>query len=165
MTTEIDPSSRVQVLNVPVMAPGICMLCGIADGDNRTFVDFGKQVEWYGAVYFCSECFGEIARALRWIPVAEYNELLEQHKKASAIYEISVTSNRKITDALRVVFSELGREPESVDDYIRNLMASVEESTGPETDNGHTDKRESETNESGSVEGSDDLFDSSDFVE
>ncbi len=161
MTT--DASARVQVLDVPVVAPGVCILCGIASGDNRKFVDFGKQVDWYGAVYFCSECFGEIARALGWIPVAEYNELLEEYKKSAGIYEISVTSNRKITDALRIVFTELGREPESVDDYIRNLMASVEDSSGSEPDSGHTDRREPETNESSNVEGSDDLFDASDF--
>jgi DNA-directed RNA polymerase subunit RPC12/RpoP len=77
-------ANRVQVLNVPLMAPGVCMLCGTAGIDNRTFVDFGKQVEWYGAVYLCSECIKEVAIAVGFIPVAEFDKLLEQLKEIEA---------------------------------------------------------------------------------
>ncbi|MFE1914975.1 hypothetical protein [Streptomyces anandii] len=123
------------------------------------------QIDWIGAIYFCSDCFGVAARSLGWVPVAEFNELLIELKNTTAEKDSAVKSNQRIKDGLSLILPELGREPESVDAYIDGLMATIQESPGSEgTDEMHA-TGESETNESDNVEGPDDLFDASDFDE
>jgi hypothetical protein len=61
---EENPQSRFTILDSPVKKPGVCALCGDSGGDGRQFVDFGKSVEWYGVVYFCTVCVTEAATLL-----------------------------------------------------------------------------------------------------
>jgi hypothetical protein len=161
MTVEVSPQSRVQVLDCAPVAPGVCILCGIADG--RKFVDFGKQVEWYGAVYFCSECIGEVARALGWVPVAEYNELLAEFKKLDAGTNILVREKEQIHNALATVFRTIGSGNMPVDEFVRAVEADDKKPAESRADDIDADKRESKTDESVVVEGPDDIFDDSDF--
>lgn len=73
---EENPQSRFRILDTPIKKPGVCALCGDAGGDGRQFVDFGKSVEWYGVVYFCTVCVTEAAKLLGFGNVAsEQNEI------------------------------------------------------------------------------------------
>jgi len=155
--------SRVQVLDNAPVAPGTCILCGSSGGDGRKFVDFGMQIDWIGAIYFCTECFGEVSRAIGYIPVAEFDAINKEIKSVQAAADIHAYQNKRLMDALGIIFSELGRKPESIDDYIDRVMASVAEPSESEGASKISADGESTTGESSDVEGSDDLFDDSDF--
>lgn len=75
-----NPQSRFRILDTAVLKPGICALCGSAGGDGRQFVDFGKTMDWYGCVYFCTYCIGEAAKLLGLGNISEafrkYEEML-----------------------------------------------------------------------------------------
>lgn len=83
-----DVNSRFSIHDIARLAPGICFICGSDGGDDRKFVDFGKQFKWYGAVYFCSHCIREVAEAVGFFP-AEVMQLLvvanEEFSKENAI--------------------------------------------------------------------------------
>ena len=61
---EENPNSRFRILDVAQLKPGVCALCASSGGDGRQFVDFGKSVDWYGVVYFCTFCVIEAAKLL-----------------------------------------------------------------------------------------------------
>lgn len=163
MATEISPQSRIQVIDVPILAPGVCMVCGTAGVDDRKFIDFGKQVDWYGAVYLCSECIIEVARAIGFIPVAEFDKLLEEYKKIQADKGMTDAKAEGIQSALDVLFAGYNGGIVSIDEFVRGPVSTVDKSSGVPESNEEPNKRESETDEPSDVEGSDDIFDDSDF--
>lgn len=59
-----NPQSRFRVTKMPILAPGTCILCKSSGGDERAFIDFGMQLDWFGAVYFCTECITEAAKLI-----------------------------------------------------------------------------------------------------
>lgn len=61
---DANPNSRFRVVDVPVLAPGTCVLCKSPGGDGRQFIDLSIQVTWVGALYFCTECITEAARLI-----------------------------------------------------------------------------------------------------
>lgn len=159
----VSAQSRIAILDTPILAPGVCSLCGSSGDDKRKFIDFGKQLDWYGAVYFCTICFAEMAQATGHVPVAEFNSLLNAHKTITSQLQVANDSNKAYKDALSSIFAQLGRDPDSVDDYVRRLSSIISEPEISGEDNSESPEGESETNESSNVEGSDDLFDDSDF--
>lgn len=66
--TELALSSRFQLLETPLTAPGKCMVCGSVD---RPVVDFGADIQFYGAVYFCGTCICEAAAIFGMVPRTE----------------------------------------------------------------------------------------------
>lgn len=164
MTTELSPQSRIKVLDIPVAAPGTCILCGTAGIDDRKFVDFGKTVDWIGVIYFCTECISEVARAVGWVPVAEFDKLLQELKKVQADKGIVEAKYSGVTSALDTLFANYDRGIVSVDDFVRGSVSASEAELDFQQG---LDKEfatgEPETNESANVEGSDDFFDASDF--
>lgn len=59
--TALPLTSRFQIVERPVAHPGKCAVCGATD---RECVDFGMDLEDYGAVYFCVECAQEVGLAV-----------------------------------------------------------------------------------------------------
>lgn len=89
-------SSKVQILNAPILAPGVCMLCGSSNNDDRDYIDIGKNVEFVGVLYFCTFCMTEVvnalgclmpeqARALENELDAARQRILEFHQKDEAL--------------------------------------------------------------------------------
>lgn len=68
---EENPHSRFTIMDSPIKKPGVCALCTSPGGDGRQFVDFGKSVEWYGVVYFCTFCISEAAKLLGFVSPEE----------------------------------------------------------------------------------------------
>lgn len=157
----VTPQSRVQVLDVPIAAPGNCSMCGSVGGDGRKFLDYGKQLDWYGAVYFCSECIKEFASAVDYIAKAAFDGLYKDYQKLEVAYDKLVKRNQVMENALRNV---LGKS-DSSDDLVASAMAVVEESNSSVEIDRVDDDGDSSTEQSSSVEGLDDFFDSSDFGE
>lgn len=63
----VAPTSRFQLLPSPVVAPGKCAVCGVAEGP---VVDFGMTIQFYGAVLFCVTCMTEAAGVVNMVPRA-----------------------------------------------------------------------------------------------
>lgn len=77
---KLSPQSRFSINDTASLPPGVCFICNVGGGvDDRKFLDFGKQMKWYGAVYFCSECIKEIAQALDFYPAEVMKMLLESN--------------------------------------------------------------------------------------
>lgn len=160
MTT---PQSRIQIMDTPLLAPGVCFVCGTAGLDDRKFIDFGKQIEWYGAVYLCSECIKEVAIAIGFIPVADFNGLLEEFKSLSTTYDKLCDEYSGVNLAIGTLFASVGLSNLSIDKLVDAVVSHEADSGGVEIVPVGDIEGESETNESVDVEGSDDLFDASDF--
>lgn len=152
-------STRVQVVNTPVAAPGTCVLCGTAGDGQRTFIDFGKQLDWYGAIYFCSECIREVSLAIGYIPVDGFDNLHNDYRKLQVSYD-------QLEDKYKVIKGAMGRllsDSDTGSGDVGSAVPIVEEPTEFLKSIGDAAKRDPKTNEPDSVEGSDDLFDDSDL--
>jgi hypothetical protein len=135
-------------------------MCGSVGGDDRKFIDFGKQLDWYGAVYFCTECIKEFATAVDFIAKSAFDALYRDFQKLQVAHDKLTLRNRAVEDAFRTV---LGNNDSPIDDLVNHPVASIQKSdTGVEANSGSIDG-DKETEHSPSVEGSDDLFDSDDF--
>lgn len=152
--------ARVLVIDTPVAAPGVCSLCGTAGGDGRKFIDFGKQLDWYGAVYFCETCFTEMAEALGLIPVAKYDELHLSYRALNIEHDKVVEKFGRLLGAFR---SLLDDESAPVPGPNSDPVDIVEESNRLLESIAANAERDSAVDESSSIEGSDDVFDASDF--
>lgn len=56
MTAELSESiinGRFQYSEKPLASPGKCAVCGAVD---RPVIDFGMDLDYYGAVFFCVDC-------------------------------------------------------------------------------------------------------------
>lgn len=159
----MSAQSRLTVLDNPVLAPGICSLCGSAGGDDRKFIDFGKQLEWYGAVYFCSFCIREAAEAIDYIPVANFDELHKEFRELRIKFDQLEAKNKSVEDALRVLLGDGNSLSVDNNDAVRDVLPPMEESPTNVSAIEDSADGNSKAEQSTSVEGSDDLFDASDY--
>lgn len=157
----VTVNSRVKILDVPVMAPGVCALCGSA---TKPVVDFGKSLDWYGAVYFCVEdCLREISEAMGYIPVAKFEELHDEYRKSQIAYAQLLKKYESVSNALSDVLSNNHSSNISNDNTLDDVVPVVEESSVNVESNDDSVRGSEEAEQSIGLEGSDDLFDSSDF--
>lgn len=83
----------------PPISPNKCMTCGKYHG---TFIDFGFNDDWYGAVYFCSDCITGMASVLGYISstekdkfiakIDEYVEKIKELEKEKNVYRNAVAA-------------------------------------------------------------------------
>lgn len=160
ITTQMTTSSRVTLLDLPVAAPGVCALCGSA---NKPVVDFGKQLDWYGAVYFCHDCIREVAEVIGYVPIEPFQKLNEEYRKLTVENARLVSHIQKLKETLSALLSgnecncKSDSEPDNSELPIVEVAATVVE------DNVDAVSRDSETEQPNRVEGSDDFFDTEDF--
>lgn len=78
---EVQPNARVQVYKHPPAAPGKCVVCGFGGDaeDSRTFIDFGFDLDYYGVVYFCSNCIVEVANAIGFVSGEQYEAVAKEN--------------------------------------------------------------------------------------
>lgn len=95
----IDPSGRVQIVDGPTQAPGVCVLCG-KPNDNNPFVYFGMDEDFYGAFYFCTECLQEVAAAVDCVPVAKLEESQEKLKSMAQELKYERLRNDELDNSL-----------------------------------------------------------------
>lgn len=92
-------AARVQLLEAPVVSPGMCILCGKSEHPDG-FADPRLDFEYYGTLYLCGDCVGDFARLFGWLHpmqaralAMKYDELskeLEIHREALLNLEASV---------------------------------------------------------------------------
>jgi hypothetical protein len=75
-------SSRISILDAPILAPGICVLCGSSNTEDRKYADTGITVDFIGVIYFCTFCLRETANRLG-CATAEQTKQLEDELDAA----------------------------------------------------------------------------------
>lgn len=101
---ETKPNARIISHRVPPAAPGKCVVCGYSGGkdeDDRTFIDFGFDLDYYGVVYFCSSCMVEIANVIGFFSEDQYNKIARENLLLSDSLGTVRRERDAATDALR----------------------------------------------------------------
>lgn len=101
---ETQPNARVISHRVPPAAPGKCVVCGYSGGkdeDERTFIDFGFDLDYYGVVYFCSGCMTEIANVLGFYDHEQWGALVKENLFLADSLETARDERNAATNALR----------------------------------------------------------------
>lgn len=104
-------NGRFKVLDGPVALPGKCAVCG---GVKGKFVDFGLDLDFYGAVIFCVPCIVAAAEVVDLIPGSKYRELEDQYALAIA----------NITEAESIINGYADRYNTLHDDFISSLRGT-----------------------------------------
>lgn len=99
-------AGRFTAVESPVALPGSCRCCGSAT--KRLYLDTGIQEEFYGAVYYCIDCFGDMAQTMGFITPVAGIELLETLRNLYAERE-----------AVKSVVKELSEYVDSRFDFTR----------------------------------------------
>jgi hypothetical protein len=159
----VSAQSRLHVLNNPILAPGVCFLCGSAGDGKRKFIDFGKQIEWYGTVYICTECIVEVSSAADYIPVANFDNLHNAYRELQVKYDQLVVRYEPFEKAISNVVESRTSKPDLDFDNLRSRISGVEKPEEQRVNDNEAVSGESKANESDNVEGPDDLFDTTDF--
>lgn len=159
----VSPQSRIKILEAPVAAPGVCCLCGSAGGDSRTFIDFGKQLDWYGAVYFCSECINECVLATGHVKVSLFKKLDIEHQTLEAEHEKLQQKYEAVKHALSFTLDGLHGESCTVDDLVSRVVDAVEESRTHALYDADSDFNYSDSDESCDVQRLGDILQSPDL--
>ncbi|MFF5977072.1 hypothetical protein ACFY7C_36830 [Streptomyces sp. NPDC012769] len=157
--------SRVQILETPILAPGKCVLCGSAGGDHRKFIDLGMKIDFYGRVYFCSYCIQEVLQKLEYVTAENFDNLHDSYRSLNTEYDRLKVEHEAVKNALNNLlssstFGELPRIHPNGDEVPEGYSRNESSDMGVSEDSAEGDP---EAEQSTSVEGSDDLFDSSDF--
>lgn len=107
-----SPSDRFKVVDRALMPPGVCRVCGGAS--KPWYIDFGYNEEYYGAVYYCSECIEAMAQAAGFLTPAEKTQL-EQRVAVleDANFELRVRADglERGLDGLRSAGFLVSRDP------------------------------------------------------
>lgn len=56
--------TKYKILDAPYYKPAKCANCGSTKVDGRKYVDFGLEIDWYGIIYLCSLCLGDVVKNL-----------------------------------------------------------------------------------------------------
>ena len=111
--TESQINGRFRIYDSPQAAPGKCSVCGSVE---RAVVDFGLDVDGYGAVVFCVECLKSAAQLLDMVPGRDLRvaQLVQRAHKQEIMEAGDITSeytrrfsdlNAEFSDRLRGVSS------------------------------------------------------------
>lgn len=96
-------SERFQILDRPTALPGKCVICGFAGGENsdgRKFVDFGFDLDFYGAVIFCENCFVSGQNTLGWLSPDQALKLKFVAQENEEKLQRALSENAKLRSAL-----------------------------------------------------------------
>ena len=127
----VAPTSRFQLLPSPVVAPGKCAVCGVAEGP---VVDFGMTVEFYGAVLLCVTCMVEASRVVDMVPRTELSaaeESLAQSFATQLIERDLVAVSHDHYIAITTNLSHLSNAVLSAGTYHADLVAESFASAEP----------------------------------
>ena len=147
----VDANSRIQILDVPIALPATCVLCGSGGGDGRRFLDFGFQLDMYGAVIFCTFCMESFAEALDYVPKFNLDIAEERIEELNNQYGNKLVENQALRNALVAVLTSNFDRNIDVDELLSVLLASVEKQS---EDNSKSDGSEPTSDEASSKQGS-----------
>ncbi len=94
-----------RVLPVPDVSPGKCCNCGASRNDGRQYLDTGRHVEWYGAIFFCGLCMREFAEALGLLNIVRAE--LEETKALLVTQEALANKGEMLHEVILKTFEEV----------------------------------------------------------
>lgn len=150
--------SRIKQINAPLANPGVCIVCGSSRTDDRNYIDFGKQLEWFGAVYFCTECISETLDVMDFVKSSTMESTVTELYQEKA----NVMNLRDQIGALESVlkfYIDRGPSNGTVDDIVSGVTAYMETMGVLASHSGFSKRTEPKTDSSNDVEGSSDIFD------
>ncbi len=112
---ELVAMGRYRILDVPDVQPGSCCNCGASRNDGRKYVDTGRHVEWYGAIFICGLCMREYADALG---------LLETVKQELASVKSLLLSQEDLKFMGERIRDTITQTYEEFKEYYANLSAT-----------------------------------------
>ena len=119
LPTERDPDylemlrmSKYRILDFPDINPAKCANCGSAKPDGRQYIDFGLQIDFYGALFFCGFCLKDIATNMGLFKAIE-EDLVAAHEKLMNLRNLEEQGNLVQETVLRAV--------EEVKEYFASL--------------------------------------------
>lgn len=145
-------NSRIQVMDTPLSAPGTCAICGVPGPceDGRKFVDFGLLLEFYGVVYFCTECISPVALAAGYVSSVESETIKSLSEGFVKQAETLKEENRILTHALVSILNNRGVDLGG----IAAGILSVEELSNAALSHAESTKPEPKSSKSRSIKGS-----------
>lgn len=98
---------KIQIVEYPMALPSCCACCGAVPNpgfvNRRYFIDWGLSLEYYGQVYFCTDCFVATAKILGYTSPKDTMEMAEKVDAAVA-ESISLRSeNESIKSGLAAI--------------------------------------------------------------
>lgn len=143
-------SNRFQIIRIPLVSPGKCATCGYTGGDDRQFIDFGFDLDFYGAVYFCTGCFTDACMQMGFVGPDKFKDLSQIVDEQGSKIQAIVAENAKLRDALNNL-NFLGTVADSSDSPIKEPSESAQKSEP--ADNGSA--KSSNVKRSGSISSDD----------
>ena len=115
---DLQGSNKVQITRTPQVAPSQCVVCGFSgEQEGRYYIDFGIDIEFYGTILVCTDCFGEVAK------LVDYDSPFISLKKSDVIEKILDENSRlkgieakynAIVDTVGVIHGDDLGTPDSV---------------------------------------------------
>ena len=97
-----DSSGRFKVVNHPEALPNKCVSCSVSFGDEkRKFIDTTLDLDFYGVVYFCTNCFLEIANMLGFVSPEQNVGIISAFNSIQESAQRLVLENEALRSSLR----------------------------------------------------------------
>lgn len=96
-------NSRFQLLSAPVASPGKCTVCGSSEIGDREYIDFGFQLDWYGAIYLCTICLTEAGSVIGLVDPKSLNEIISSLNEDCGTWRDRATEAREELGAARLL--------------------------------------------------------------
>lgn len=162
-------AGRFQLLEQgQLLLPGKCISCGTVSID-RKYVDLEISVDFFGQIYFCTECFAAIAYDLNWVRQSDFEDLNTRLDGILEGLERLRRENEALKNVLAIVFANKFSDVDDIRMYTDKLLFDVLDAKASTNSSLFIPKQYEGSDESSGLEGSDDLrsdaadsFDSSD---
>jgi hypothetical protein len=132
--TNQQAAAKIRVLAAAVAAPGTCIVCGSPGGDGRDFLDIDMDIEFYGAVYFCTFCLSETVRAMGFVSKEEIADIVAENETLRAERLEAHSKEKLVNEFLSNIFSAGAVYQSSIDLLAGDLESSGNSETVSESD-------------------------------
>jgi hypothetical protein len=153
-------SSRVRILDAPILAPGTCALCGTSRNDDRKYVDLGIDIDYIGVMYFCTFCMQEVANRIGCL-MPEQADKLQNELDAARKTIIDFQAEKAVIDHVTSTLRDTGLFSGTDLSSITHTKESATPEPSPVQDivpgKSETSRSSKSTKQSDSKQGSNDI--------
>jgi hypothetical protein len=119
-TAVSEGSGRVFVVTEPPL-PATCAVCGRNANGTIKFVDFNKDLDYYGAVVICEDCIKECMSLLDYTPNINFTNKVTELEVVQAELEVAqneLNRYKSALDALNFIRPDIN--PLNMDDVVES---------------------------------------------